>query len=97
MKSNLLLAGSILLSLAVCSESALNLVVKILEFLGLVGLFAAKCGAGVSLCAWLTSSVVALARTAVGDSHCLAFLVLHGAVWFVKAFLFAAVFSGCGK
>jgi hypothetical protein len=97
MKNNLLIAGPILLTLALCSEPALSVVVKILEFLGLVGLLATKSVAVVSLGAWLTSSVVALAHQVVCDSHCLAFAVLHGVIWLVRAFLLTAVFSGCGK
>ncbi|HUN64308.1 MAG TPA: hypothetical protein VMU53_20070 [Candidatus Sulfotelmatobacter sp.] len=97
MKSNLLLAGPILLSVALCSGSTLSVVVKILEFLGLVGLLATKSAAVVSLGAWLASSLAVVTHQVLGDSHCLAFAVLHGAIWLVRAFLLTAVFSGRGK
>lgn len=98
MKTKLLLAASVLLTLAVSSESARSLVTEILEFLGLVGLFASKSATVVvSLSAWLASLGIVLAENVLWDGRFLPIVVLHGAIWFVKVFLFAAVFSGYGK
>lgn len=97
MKTNLLLAGSVLLTLTVSCESVPSIIAKILELLGLVGPFASKFAAGVSLFTWLASSVLVLAHNALWDCRFLAFVVLHAALWFAKVFLLAAVFSGYGK
>jgi hypothetical protein len=97
MKSDLLLATSVLVTLAMSTQSALSLLAKIVEFTGLVGLFALKSVASVCFYTWLISAVLTFARHALWDSRFLAFVVLHGAMWLAKIFLFAAVFGGHAK
>jgi hypothetical protein len=97
MKNDLMLTTAALVTLAVSSQSALSLLVKVVEFFGLVGLLAVKSTGSVCFYSWLMSAVLAVARHALWDSRFLAFVVLHGAMWLAKIFLFAAVFSGQAK